>query len=176
MNNLAYDSDAEAASAVERDVADMHEMRPIPRISIQAFCETDGIANPIERAGEDRRMSKAHLKIHMGGIATAIEFYQTAPTPNLIILESRSEPKALLEGLGQLSEFCDPTTKVVVIGHVNDVYLYRELIRRGVDAYLHACEEAGDDARTVAAYLRVPEDPAELAAFEALALQAWPDP
>ena len=50
-----------------------------------------------------------------------------------------------------------------------------ELIRRAVDAYLDACEEAGDDARAIAAYLRVPEDPAELAAFEALALQAWPD-
>jgi metal-responsive CopG/Arc/MetJ family transcriptional regulator len=50
-----------------------------------------------------------------------------------------------------------------------------ELIRRGVDAYLDACEEAGDDERTVAAYLRVPEDPAELAAFEALAAHAWPE-
>lgn len=50
-----------------------------------------------------------------------------------------------------------------------------ELMRRAVDAYLEACEEAGEDARTVAAYLRVPEDPGELAAFEALALQAWPD-
>ena len=50
-----------------------------------------------------------------------------------------------------------------------------ELLRRAVDAYLEACEEAGEDARTVAAYLRVPEDPEELAAFEALALQAWPD-
>jgi len=50
-----------------------------------------------------------------------------------------------------------------------------ELMRRAVDAYLEACEEAGEDARTVAAYLRVPEDPKELAAFEELALQAWPD-
>jgi metal-responsive CopG/Arc/MetJ family transcriptional regulator len=49
------------------------------------------------------------------------------------------------------------------------------LIRRAVDAYLDACEEAGEDALAVAAYLRVPDDPAELAAFEALALQAWPD-
>ena len=50
-----------------------------------------------------------------------------------------------------------------------------ELMRRAVDAYLEACEEAGEDARTIAAYIRVPEDPEELAAFEALALQAWPD-
>ena len=47
-----------------------------------------------------------------------------------------------------------------------------ELIRRAVDAYLDACEEAGEDARTIAAYLRVPEDPVELAAFQSL--QAWP--
>ena len=50
-----------------------------------------------------------------------------------------------------------------------------ELIRRAVDAYLDACQEAGEDARTIAAYLRVPDDPAELAAFERLALKAWPD-
>ena len=50
-----------------------------------------------------------------------------------------------------------------------------ELIRRAVDVYLDACEEAGEDARAITAYLRVPEDPAELASFETLALQAWPD-
>ena len=54
----------------------MHALRPVPRISIQAFCETESVANPIERAGDDRRMAKAHLKVHMGGVATAIEFYQ----------------------------------------------------------------------------------------------------
>ena len=77
----------------------MQALRPVPRISIQAFCETESVANPIERAGDDRRMAKAHLKVHMGGVATAIEFYQSAPTPNLIILESRREPRELLESL-----------------------------------------------------------------------------
>ena len=137
MTNLAYDSLPDGQSG-EREIAAMRELRPVPRISIQAFCETDGIAQPIERAGEDRRMSKAHLKVHMGGVATAIEFYQTAPTPNLIILESRSEPRELLESLGQLAEFCDPSTKVVVIGHYNDVGLYRELIRSGISEYVVA--------------------------------------
>jgi metal-responsive CopG/Arc/MetJ family transcriptional regulator len=50
-----------------------------------------------------------------------------------------------------------------------------ELIRRAVDTYLDACDEAGEDARTIAAYIRLPDDPRELAAFEALALHAWPD-
>ena len=37
-----------------------------------------------------------------------------------------------------LAEVCDPGTKVLVIGHVNDVLLYRELIRRGVSEYVVA--------------------------------------
>ncbi|WP_197716897.1 CpaE family protein [Mesorhizobium sp. DCY119] len=138
MNNLAYDTNPDGGDAAQQDVAAMSAMRPVPRISIQAFCETDSIAGPIERAGEDRRMAKAHLKVHMGGVATAIEFYQTAPTPNLIILESRSEPKALLQSLQELSEYCDPSSKVVIIGHYNDVGLYRELIRSGISEYVVA--------------------------------------
>ncbi|KQZ12803.1 CtpF protein [Mesorhizobium sp. Root554] len=138
MSNLAYDPDLPAAESSQQDVAAMQALRPIPRISIQAFCETEGVANPIERAGEDRRMAKAHLKVHMGGIATAIEFYQSAPTPNLIVLESRAEPQALISQLGELSEYCDPSSKVVVIGHYNDVGLYRELIRSGISEYVIA--------------------------------------
>src|SRR5690606_34123952 len=93
MSNLAYDARADAEEIAQQDIAAMQALRPIPRISIQAFCETEGVSGPIERAGEDRRMAKAHLKVHMGGIPTAIEFYQSAPTPNLILLESRAEPK-----------------------------------------------------------------------------------
>ena len=138
MDNLAYDSEPDGGETAQPDPAAMSALRPVPRISIQAFCETEGVAGPIQRAGEDRRMTRAHLKVHMGGIATAVEFYQTAPTPNLIILESRNEPKALLEALRELSEVCDPSTKVVIIGHYNDVGLYRELIRSGISEYVVA--------------------------------------
>ncbi|SFI84158.1 AAA family ATPase [Aerobium aerolatum] len=138
MGNLAFDSDPGSISASESEVSAMRDLRPIPRISIQAFCETEGVADPVERAAGDRRMAKAHLKVHRGGIATAIEFYHTAQTPNLIVVESREEPQQLLESLGKLSEVCDPSSKVVVIGHYNDVWLYRELIRFGISEYIVA--------------------------------------
>ncbi|MEX0345608.1 MAG: CpaE family protein [Rhizobiaceae bacterium] len=139
MSNLAYDSDQHHEEHSESvDIDALSDMRPIPRISVQAFCESDGVAKPIERAGEDRRMTKAHLKVHMGGLDTAIEFYQSAPTPNLIILESRLEPKVLLSSLEQLAEVCDPNSKVVIIGHYNDVWLYRELIKAGISEYVVA--------------------------------------
>src|SRR5690606_34086517 len=108
MTNLAYETDHLENADAEQDAA-LRALRPVPRISIQAFCETEAVASPIERAGEDRRMSKAHLKVHMGGIPTAIEFYQSAATPNLIILESRAEPKEMLASLRELAEVCDPS-------------------------------------------------------------------
>lgn len=139
MNNLAYDSESELDEAVtDGEVAQLNALRPIPRISIQAFCETESVAKPIERAGDDRRMAKAHLKVHMGGLEAALEYYNTAPTPNLIVLETRDEPKELLESLQRLADVCDPSTKVIVIGHYNDVWLYRELIRAGISEYVVA--------------------------------------
>lgn len=157
MSNLAYDTPTDTGDLSQQDAAAMQALRPVPRISIQAFCETEGVANPIERAGEDRRMAKAHLKVHMGGIATAIEFYRSAPTPNLILLESRSEPKQLLEQLTQLAEFCDPTSKVVVVGHYNDVGLYRELIRSGISEYVIAPVSMTDIVSVVSSIFVDPE-------------------
>ncbi len=98
MSNLAYESEIMDAGETV-NTGEMDNLRPVPRISIQAFCETDGVAKPIERAGEDRRMYKAHMEVLMGGLEAAIELYQTASTPNLILLESKAEPKELLEGL-----------------------------------------------------------------------------
>lgn len=138
MSDLAYETEYPERWSPEQEVQALQALRPVPRISIQAFCESEAVADPIERASQDRRMAKVHLKVHMGGIATAIEFYQGAATPNLIVLESRAEPKTLLAQLGELANVCDPGTKVVVIGHYNDVWLYRELIRAGISEYVVA--------------------------------------
>ena len=109
----------------------------MPRIAIQAFCETQDIAGIVETASTDRRMDKAHLKVQMGGAQAAVEVYRTAPTPNLIVLEFAAGGGAqLLASLDSLAESCDAGTKVIVIGHDNDDMLYRELIRRGVSEYL----------------------------------------
>jgi pilus assembly protein CpaE len=112
---------------------------PVPRIAIQAFCETAEVARVVETATGDRRMDKAHVKVQMGGAPAAAEVYKTAPTPNVIVLEfAAGDGPALLGALDELAESCDPGTKVVVIGHVNDVLLYRDLLRRGVSEYMIA--------------------------------------
>ncbi len=112
--------------------------RPIPRISIQAFCETNETAEAMQVAADDRRLAKAHVSVHMGGAHAAVGHYQESPTPNLIVIESMMGRGDILGELDKLAEFCDAGTKVVVIGHVNDVVLYRELLKRGVSEYLIA--------------------------------------
>jgi pilus assembly protein CpaE len=111
---------------------------PLPRVTIQAFCETVPVADTIQSATDDRRMHKAHLKVQMGGAPAAVEAFRNAPTPNVIVLESQGERSAVLDALDILASVCDAGTKVVVIGHVNDVVLYREIMRRGVSDYLIA--------------------------------------
>jgi pilus assembly protein CpaE len=112
--------------------------RPLPRISIQAFCESPAMADVVQAASEDRRLSKAHVSVQMGGAAAALAHYQENPTPNLIILESRLASAELLARLDELAQHCDQGTKVIVVGAVNDVVLYRELLKRGVSEYLVA--------------------------------------
>jgi pilus assembly protein CpaE len=114
------------------------QIAPVPRISVQAFCESQEIAHVIENAAQDRRMSKAHVKVHMGGVPAAIEAYRSAPTPNLIVIETFADRPTLIEQLDALAEFCDAGTKVMVVGHENDIALYRELISRGVSDYVVA--------------------------------------
>ena len=51
-----------------------------PRVSVQMFCVTEATASTSRAAAEDRRLAKAHLSVHMGGIEAAIEAYHKAPT------------------------------------------------------------------------------------------------
>lgn len=129
---------------------------PAPRVSVQAFCETVEAAAAIQAAGDDRRLAKAHLKIQMGGIAAATEAYRAAPTPNVILLETDGRSDILAE-LDNLATVCDPGTRVIIVGRVNDVTLYRELVRRGVSDYLIAPINAIDVVRSVCNLFSTPE-------------------
>lgn len=139
----------ETELAPNEPIAPDDHIAPAPRISIQAFCDTVETAAAVQAAGEDRRLGKAHLKIQMGGVTAAVEAYRTSPTPNVILLETETRGHDILAGLDQLAEVCDAGTRVVVVGRVNDVVLYRELVRRGVSDYLIAPVATLDIVRSI---------------------------
>jgi pilus assembly protein CpaE len=113
-------------------------VRSVPRVNIHAFCEDQDTATVVEKASQDRRLAKAHVTVQMGGVHAAVAFCKNASTPNLIIIESLFDRTLMLGELDRLADVCDPDTKVIVIGHVNDVLLFRQLLRRGVSEYVVA--------------------------------------
>src|SRR3954471_2333327 len=150
----AADVDAQATDGGEPSE---EHIAPAPRISVQAFCETVDIAGAVQGAAEDRRMARAHVRIQMGGMAAALEAYRSSPTPNVIMIESEKHGDTLLTMLDELAQVCDGDTRVVVIGRVNDILLYRELIRRGVSDYMIAPITSIDVVRAVCGLFSSPE-------------------
>ncbi|MGA8970681.1 MAG: AAA family ATPase [Pseudolabrys sp.] len=142
--------------AVEARSDDTH-IAPAPRVSVQAFCETVETAAAVQAAGEDRRLAKAHVKIQMGGIAAATEAYHNSPTPNVILIETDNRTDDILGGLDRLAEVCDAGTRVIVVGRVNDVSLYRGLTRRGVSEYLIAPIGTIDIVRAICSLFSAPD-------------------
>jgi pilus assembly protein CpaE len=110
----------------------------IPHINIAAFCESDNMAQVIRAMAADRRMAAAHVDVQMGGMSAAMQMFSASRTPNVLMVESQQRREGLLAELAKLAPVCDPSSKVIVIGHVNDVVLYRELMSEGISEYLVA--------------------------------------
>lgn len=157
--NHALPEDFDAGDPVGEFGKDDSDHRPVPRISIHAFCETPSTTSLIEQAAVDRRLSKAHLTMHMGGLVKAVDHFQTTATPNLIIVETLEGGPALFGQLGELAQVCDPSTKVILIGRVNDIALYRELIRQGVSEYIVRPQSPLQIIRSIAALYVDPSAP-----------------
>jgi pilus assembly protein CpaE len=116
-------------------------------VSVQVFCVSEATATTSRAAAEDRRLAKAHLSVHMGGIEAAIETYHKAPTPNVIIIETDGQtghPHRPRRSRRRLIG-----TRVIVIGSNADIAPYRELVRRGVNDYVIGPVEVLDVVRSI---------------------------
>jgi pilus assembly protein CpaE len=129
----------------------------VPRINIGIFCDNQQTGEIVQAASLDRRMARAHVSIQLGGIAAAVQVHQTEPTPNVLVVETHADRNSIMAELGRLAEVCQPTTKVIVIGHVNDVILYRELIKNGVSEYIVAPITAVSFIETIATLYNDPK-------------------
>lgn len=115
-----------------------HVVAAVPRVNIGIFCTTQATAATMQKVSIDRRMARAHVDLHQGGIMQAVQSYAQSSTPDVLVLETEGYRDQVLSELNQLAEVCEPSTKVILIGHVNDVILYRELMRQGLSEYLVA--------------------------------------
>jgi len=108
----------------------------LPNISIQAFCERSETAGAIHEMSRDWRMKRTNLKIFMGGLPAALDYYHKEGTPALILIESGMRGNELFAQLEQLASVCDEGTRLIMIGAANDIKLYRQLLDAGVSDYI----------------------------------------
>lgn len=161
MNPVNYDirhnnADVPVAEDTLRP-GELESVRPLPRISIHAFCESEAMQRTMERLAADRRMNKVSMRVTNGEIEAAARTFSSTATPNLVILETHRDPSTLLTDLAPLAEVCDPSTRVIIIGRHNDIALYRDLMRNGISEYLVAPIKASDLMASISAIFVDPE-------------------
>jgi len=116
--------------------------------------------------GAVRRKGWAENRVVLGSVEEAAQALAKVVTPSLIILDISISADPM-EDLNRLAESCDPGTRVVTIGAVNDVTLFRRLMAAGVEDYLvkpldeEALFETLDREPMVAAPAATPETVAE---------------
>lgn len=116
---------------------------PVPYVAVHGFCVSADTRALLESVATDRYMLRASTTIADGGPATAAALYRAKPAtvPQAIILEYSADLDAFIAGLEQLALTCHQDVKVIVLGRVNDISVYRRLTDIGVADYLvQPCE------------------------------------
>ncbi len=110
----------------------------IYRLTIDCFHLTAEAEQALQQFRQDRLLGKSRIALRPGGLAAAVEHYRDNASPPLVIVEDDGDEATVLERLGHLAEVCVSGTRVLVIGHVNDIGVYRSLLSRGVSDYFVA--------------------------------------
>ncbi len=131
----------------------------LPAISIKLFYEREETRALMQLCAADRRMGRATVQCIPGGIPAAVADLRANPTPNLLMVESSAQASQVLHEIDTLAEHCDDHVKVLVIGAVNDITLYRQLVARGVSEYLVPPFQPLSIIRSISALFTDPDAP-----------------
>ena len=108
----------------------------LPTATVDIFVRDQETAQAARALVDDWRFARVTISVEEGDVETAIQSYQQAASPSLIIIETDTTDDSFTERLGTLSEHCSEGTNAVIVGPVNDVNLYRNLTSMGVSDYL----------------------------------------
>lgn len=122
----------------------------IHRFNIEAFPLTKETEAAVEGLRAEREFAKVKLSVMFGGLPRAIKHYHDNPSPRVMIVEDPSTIEQLLKNLEGLAEVVEPGRKVIVIGSINDVQVYRRLVSQGVTEYMVAPVTTQQLAETIA--------------------------
>ena len=108
----------------------------LPQASLYVFSEDKDTLLSTAEMQKDWRFARVNIQAEAGNVETAIELFKTQTSPDLLIIQTEDIDESFTGKLGELSEYCEEGTAAIIVGPVNDVYLYRELIQMGISDYL----------------------------------------
>ncbi len=111
-------------------------MQVLPRADIDVFLASEALSETFEDLADDWRMSRINLNLYQGGLPAAANRYSQSPSADLVIVEARAGASDMPAEIEHLAQYCRPETRAIIIGAVNDVRLYRQLVGMGVSDYL----------------------------------------
>ncbi len=107
----------------------------IPRLTLDLFLTTADSRQSLAALARHGALARCTVRSHDGGLAAAAAHYAATPTPPVLVVEDEGGDD-LSARLDRLAEVCDPASRVLLIGGVNDIHVYRRLRERGVSDYL----------------------------------------
>lgn len=110
----------------------------LPPAEVDIFTHDDTTTSTLKQIENDWRFARVKLRTQGNDIEAALEHYSKNKSPDLIIIQTDRTDEVLEQALEKLSEFCEEGTAAIIIGPVNDVRLYRNLMSMGISDYLVA--------------------------------------
>lgn len=108
----------------------------LPGAQVSVFSHDRETLETARALGGDWRFARVGVSAQEGDVDTAIALYQGQASPDLVIVQTDQIDESFTQKLETLAGSCAERTAAIVVGPVNDVYLYRRLIGMGVSDYL----------------------------------------
>jgi pilus assembly protein CpaE len=108
----------------------------LPASSIAVYSKDSATLEAARALENDWRFARVEIYTEEGHVQSAIENYQEAHSPDLVIVQTDTIDSGFTDKLAELASYCDEGTSAIVVGPDNDVNLYRRLIDMGVSDYL----------------------------------------
>ncbi|MDX2113248.1 MAG: AAA family ATPase [Alphaproteobacteria bacterium] len=108
--------------------------KSIPQPAFQAFASDAADLETLKSFSKDQ--SWPQQWVVEGDIRSASAHLKDHPSPRLLLVEVPSSPEVAMQELQHLAEVCDPDSKVIIIGSINEYSFYVRLMEMGISSYL----------------------------------------
>jgi pilus assembly protein CpaE len=108
----------------------------LPASRVDFYVLDDATAETAGKIPADWRFARVAVQVNKAGIEAAVAAYSQYASPDMVIIETNDISDAFIAQLGQLAGVCAAGTDAVIVGPMNDVHLYRNLVGMGVRDYL----------------------------------------